>query len=391
MAILKISAVLLMVCLYHTQANYCAFGQQKVCGADYITYPNICAIQVAGVQLVSYGPCTQMKTGDGKLISNCPKTYVPVCGLDGITYGNECRLKNANVDKAFEGPCNTNNYVAATVPRTCDCASDFSAVCSLGGVTFENQCVLNCSQQIAQNLGPCVSQCNCERKYDPVCGIDGRTYDNACTLNCVRATKYGQGECPALTQSCSNCSLVPTPVCGEDNKNYLNLCNLKCKGIKLQAFGLCKKTVSPANTCSQCSNLKNPVCGTDGKNYANECLATCNGITKKYCDGECPNADAYKNQHCVGVISKCCGKDGVTYDNFCFLQSAKTDLHYHGECISNKTEDVKPKHNNNQIEFATIGVIAAVPVQSNSNIKTNNGTKKASTNYKKQDHEVYTD
>ena len=81
MVILRLSAVLMLACLYTSQANYCAFGTQAVCGADFVTYPNICALQQANVALASMGACTQMKTISGQMVSNCPMTYIPVCGL----------------------------------------------------------------------------------------------------------------------------------------------------------------------------------------------------------------------------------------------------------------------------------------------------------------------
>lgn len=79
--------------------SFCAFGNQPVCGVDYITYPNLCAIQVAAVQLKNYGPCTQMMTPSGELVMNCEKKYVPICGMDGVTYGNQCRLDTRKIPK----------------------------------------------------------------------------------------------------------------------------------------------------------------------------------------------------------------------------------------------------------------------------------------------------
>lgn len=341
MTTIKVSAVLLLVYLCRSQGSFCSFGNQPVCGVDYITYPNQCALQVAGVNLKHYGECTQVMTADGNLVMNCPKTYSPVCGVDLITYANECRLQAKKVRKAFNGPCDAKpSYVPPVDPRACDCTGEDSPICSLGGVTFENQCVLNCSQQIAMNFGSCSTQCNCERRYDPVCGIDGRTYDNICLLNCVRIGKYGLGECSNLIQSCDYCSLVPLNVCGEDSKTYLNLCTLRCKGVKLQYFGQCKSTPNPGNTCSQCTDLYHPICGTDGKNYQNECLCTCQANCRKYSDGYCPDPNSYRCQQCVGVISKVCGKDGRTYDNYCFMQCEGADLMYHGPCAEAK----KDKH-----------------------------------------------
>jgi len=391
----KTVMMLLFVYVCNSLGNFCSFGQQTVCGVDYITYPNVCALQSSGVNMLHYGECSQIMTASGKLVVNCPHYYTPVCGVDLVTYGNQCRLKANKVALAYNGACNSsvyenlknNNFINKKFKknkvestevagaagestevestevagaagestevkhkrfrhkrkRHCDCNGETSPICSLNGVTFESQCVLNCAQEIAQNFGACPTQCGCEKRYNPVCGIDGRTYDNPCILKCTHISKFGNGECNKLAENCKNCSLVPMPVCGVDNITYLNLCTIRCKNVKLQSFGACKVVANPAETCSQCSNLYNPICGTDGKNYQNECLCICKPNCKKYSDGYCPDSNAYKCVECEGVISKVCGNDGKTYDNYCFLKCANVKQLYFGPCAKTNERDYKKK------------------------------------------------
>lgn len=68
-------------------ARNCPFGNQPMCGMDWVTYPNECALAAAYVELRYYGPCNKAVI-DGELVSDCPQTYLPVCGRDAVTYMN---------------------------------------------------------------------------------------------------------------------------------------------------------------------------------------------------------------------------------------------------------------------------------------------------------------
>lgn len=332
-----------------SQASFCAWGNQPVCGDDYTTYPNLCALNNAGVNFLHYGPCTQVMNANGQLETTCEKEFKEVCGGDGVTYGNKCRMEARKIILAYEGPCrpSTKNWVNPTPGATpgplCDCPLDYKPVCTMSGTTYENNCVLLCNQQIALTMEPCATQCSCPRNYDPVCGADGKTYDNNCLLECVRGTLVGYGECSNIIATCDNCSSLLLNVFSKDGTNYDNLCRLNCAKAIFGGYG---KSVNSAaqkeeeikRKCNECSKLYLPICGNDGRNYDNECLCTCTEKCEKYSNGRCPTQDPQadinlKYNECNAEGKKeVCGVDNRTYENLCFLNKAGIQLQYPGKC-----------------------------------------------------------
>lgn len=140
--------IALMVTMLYTNGNSamnCPWGNDPVCGVDYITYPNQCALAMAYVEKLHEGRCEKTVI-DGELVRNCDQTYLPVCGKDAVTYLNECTLKANNTPFAYNGPCDNAHYKPHNPPLVCRCdREDFAPVCSLGGYTYENKCVLNCT------------------------------------------------------------------------------------------------------------------------------------------------------------------------------------------------------------------------------------------------------
>lgn len=178
------------IALLLSLTNACAWGNSKVCGVDYKTYPNQCALAAAYVQLLHMGACTRVKTEQGTLVTNCSQVYEPVCGKDAVTYMNKCRMEANDAVLAYNAPCGTEHFKPYRPPLVCNCkGSPFRPVCALSGYSTENRCVLNCTQQIAQSSGPCQQACGCKGVYRPVCGVSGLTYDSACHLECVGELK----------------------------------------------------------------------------------------------------------------------------------------------------------------------------------------------------------
>lgn len=128
----------------------CPWGNQQVCGVDYITYENQCAIAAAYVEVKHLGPCTKVKviqeeTGEETVVSNCPQAFMPVCGKDYVTYQNACTQKFNDIDLAHEGPCGIRRshrvfeLLNTDEPILCNCKGEpFQPVCSLAGFTYEN-------------------------------------------------------------------------------------------------------------------------------------------------------------------------------------------------------------------------------------------------------------
>jgi len=74
----------------------CPANFDPVCGADGVTYSNVCAAACAKATVDHVGECTTVF---------CPEVYQPVCGDDGRTYGNTCIAGRDHHTIAHAGEC----------------------------------------------------------------------------------------------------------------------------------------------------------------------------------------------------------------------------------------------------------------------------------------------
>lgn len=325
----------------------CEWGTTPVCGEDFVTYPNLCALAESGVPLKSQGACTQIIDATGKIVSNCPKTYAPVCADNAVTYINDCYAKAFNYTVAYTGVCFAKGAIAPTYiqPAVTDCNVENKPVCDKNGVNWAAECPLKELQELPVSEGACASPCNCSTDYDPVCGVNGKTIDNKCLADCLRVTVIGKGECENIVLSCDNCSKVLVPVCSKDNVDYANSCQLFCNKKSFGRVGACDRSaeLEEANRkkeCAKCSKLYKPVCTTDGETLANECLCSCQGANKCqiYAEGSCPDF-SNKVPTIFSCEAKCsgnkaeCGVDQKTYKNECTRKCMGINLFSRGPCV----------------------------------------------------------
>ena len=97
----------------------------EFCGADDLTYTNICVAERAGVEIAGEGICGN----DGDDPDACGEALDPVCGDDGVTYHNECAASAGGIARFTEGICG-----ARPCPRL------FVPVCAADGRTYANAC-----------------------------------------------------------------------------------------------------------------------------------------------------------------------------------------------------------------------------------------------------------
>lgn len=258
----------------------------------------------------------------------CNSNYYPVCGANGVTYANLCRAKCNGATAVQVGPC-YNFYYKPLPNLTCKCPYPErpDLVCSTEGITYESNCVLNCAGATFKANDKCDAPCQCPFVYKPVCGVDGRNYINECELNCQKIQKAFDGRCDSgPVQKCIYCIGDLSKICGKDGKTYDNLCYLKCNKVDMDYQGACLPP-SPAGACV-CPKIYLPVCTTDNQTYDNECAARCDKKAIAY-SGACKPASASNNNNHGIMMDSClqgcahlgsspvCGTDGRTYGNAC--------------------------------------------------------------------------
>lgn len=309
-----------------------------VCGANGMTYSNMCRAECANVKAVKYGECGDYNyVWGGPSSCLCPfeiDTGNAVCGVNNRTYESKCVAECTNTPVKGGGFCK----------NKCNCAHYFKPVCGIDGATYENPCKLDCKGVGLLHDGICSSsgleQCYfCKGNIKRVCGKDGKTYDNECYLTCANTQKKSDGACPRKKGEKCECQDIELPVCGLDEVTYKNACELECKGIPKLANKACYLYKRDQNSCkNKCKNKAyEPVCGNNGKTFNNSCDAGCGG-TSIVANGPCGSAKNSSHCVCSDEPMPVCGVDGRDYLNKCAIECAGVSLAWEGPCTMHKSQ-----------------------------------------------------
>lgn len=309
-----------------------------VCGANGMTYSNMCRAECANIKAVKYGECGDYNyVWPGPNSCLCPfqiDTKNAVCGVNNRTYESECVSKCSNTPVKGGGFCK----------NKCNCDHYFKPVCGRDGATYDNLCKLHCLGLDLLHDGICskssVDTCYfCEGNIKRVCGIDGKTYDNECFLKCRGTQKVSDGACPKKKGEKCNCPDVELPVCGIDEVTYKNICELECKGIPKLANKPCYLYKREQNSCkNKCKNeAYKPVCASNGQTYNNRCSASCGGLSIT-ANGPCGSSKGSSHCVCSDEPMPVCGVDGRDYLNKCAIECAGVSIAWEGPCNMHKSQ-----------------------------------------------------
>ncbi|XP_055328328.1 serine protease inhibitor dipetalogastin-like isoform X2 [Paramacrobiotus metropolitanus] len=197
-----------------------------VCGTD--------GKQHQGVVPAYYGNCTS-KVKLSPSCKKCNDTYDPVCATDGINYNNPCSARCAGVEIVSYGPCS--NQKNADIKCMCPKKVNLTdAVCGADGETYGNECYAKCKGTTVKSVGRCpfpkLASCMCgfdDRKI--VCGQQRREFSNLCFAACGKSAPIHYGDCLGVPRMVTNNWMrwASYSVCGANGKEYGNMCQANCK------------------------------------------------------------------------------------------------------------------------------------------------------------------
>lgn len=353
-----------------TPAGNCPNIDLPVCGANGVTYQNMCKLAEAGQALAYKGWCSgadassssvfmidlltfvkDAKNGYDPLVPLgvrcvCNDAINPVCADNGVTFLNHCRAECMGANPVHYGMCGAFKH-GLDESKVCTCDNNLAQVCGENGITFANTCVAECLGVNVQSIGFCALPCGCDFYFNPVCGTNGKNYLNSCLLRCDNTSQFSTGLC-ANDATCGHCYGPVERVCGRDGKTYENQCYLACNNQSLLHKGRCVEKHYHIHEdhdhwnlnhghqhymhCA-CSNNYLPVCGADGFTYQNECELNCKGVAK-VSNSACNKEEDPCESKCKKYGYKpVCGSNRVTYYNKYAIEcDVAIKVLYEGEC-----------------------------------------------------------
>ena len=280
---------------------------EPVCGNDFVTRPNACHAECAGVGH-SPGACPDSECGpekrcpegqpcvDGQCCA-CDGDPSPVCGVDGREHLNECTARCAGVEVRHAGPC---------VERPCESADECQEgwECRPARRPGNDQA---CRERDADCVRECVppprtQPCSADERRcnDPraTCYIPPGSRRGACLFECIPdRPQCPDGAACAVVDGLEDAAGVCLQACEPDGPPT-------CEG-KLQ----CREDERGTAVCQPCNCPRDvppePVCA-DGHPFRTPCEAECAGH-EEWAAGECDVdgclercADAPEALVCVG-------------------------------------------------------------------------------------------
>ncbi len=139
-----------------------------------------------GEQRPEGGTCEEVR-------EDCQRNYDPVCGCDDRTYPNLCQLINARVQLQNDGACAGD---PPPPPRGDGACGPVNAPMMCAPTHFCNRRDGSCPRENESVGGSCqVRPQACAEIDEPVCGCDNVDYSNSCLANAAGTSVRNMGPC----------------------------------------------------------------------------------------------------------------------------------------------------------------------------------------------------